>query len=209
MDLPTLAKRASVLAPIVSGEDWDLSVHLWNCRDQLLKSLADAPQAFAHNNLVPRNCIVQQVSDVQTRFVLIDWFQSCIGPVGCDLGPLVFGSSLLFSWTLRDAEGIWSAVLDKYTEALLQAPISCEPRIVMDSAVLTAVLRYIAWAGHYAQMISAASGRPFATGTHSAPQVVERYCEIRASLLKLWKSQKKSSQPCTEHRYLNIQEKQS
>ena len=206
-NLPTLAKNISVLAPIVSGEDWDLSVYLWNCRDQFVRSLADAPQAFAHNNLVAHNCIVQQVSDAQTRFALVGWLQSCSGPVGCDLGPLVFGSSLLFSWTPTEAEGIWSAALDKYTEALLQGPISCEPRIVRHSAVLTAVLRYIAWAGHYAQMISAASGRLFAMETHSVPQVVARYCEIRAALLKLWKSQEKSVQLNADHWYLNIQEK--
>ena len=193
--LPGLAERASVLSPIVSGDDWVSATHIWNYRGEVLKSLADTPQAMAHQDLEARNCIVQQEGHVGKQFALIGWAASSKGPVGCDLGPLVFGSSLSFNWSVDDAVKIWNVALAYYIEALRNKSISCEPAMVRRSAVMTTVLRYIAWASHCAQLVLAASGQPSATrATHrEMGQVVERYCEVRAAVLRLGRTEDEKS----------------
>jgi hypothetical protein len=189
--LPALAKRASALSPIVSGDDWVSATHIWKNRGEILKSIADTPEAMAHHNLKARNCIVQQEDHGGKQFALIGWAASSLGPVGCDLGPLVFGNSLSFNWSVDDAVKIWEVALASYIRGFCNRSISCEPAMVRRSAVMTTLVSCIAWASRCAQFVLADSGQPSAPAATRRElwQVVERYCEVRAAVLSLGRTE--------------------
>ena len=189
--IPTLVECSAALAPVINGADWKWAMNIWRCRDDLLRSVAGAPQAFAHQDLVAGNCIVHEVDPEHKEFALVDWGRSSVGPLGCDLGPLVFGSSLFLAWSVAEAERIWHPALAAYTKALRNGGVPVDLDTIGRSAVITTLLRYIAWAGYRAGVALTSTGRELATRAthHTVEEVVERYCEVRAGLLRLWYEQ--------------------
>ena len=188
--LPTLVRRSGALAPITMGADWEWTLRLWRSRHELLQAMVTIPRAFAHRNLLFRNCIVQTLDHCRQCFVLVGWGRSGIDTIGSDLGPLVFGNSLAFAWSVADAVKIWRPTIAAYTKGLSEGGITIDVRTVHRLASSIALLRHIAWSwsGHrFAGSLTSLGGPELETRAthHSIEAVVERYCDIRAALLRL------------------------
>lgn len=117
---------------------------LWAERGRWLDALDALPQTFSHRDVYPANLFSRGDATVA-----IDWTQGGQGPIGEDVGQIVFPSLLFMYVDAAELPAFERAVFDGYLAGLRAAGWSGEERVVRFGYCASAALHW-AFAGAYA-----------------------------------------------------------
>jgi hypothetical protein len=184
--IPELAATIAALAPL-DDVVANATVHsFWAQRREALQILRRLPHVRSHQDLVARNVIARQ-SDDADEHVLFDWALYGSAPLGAELAPLLFGSALLFEWTVEEALAALPPVVDAYLLGLQEAGWPQSREAVTLGLSLSAALRYVAWGGHRIEAALDPARHRWAEQTvgRPLPDIVARYAEVRRAVVAL------------------------
>jgi hypothetical protein len=111
-------------------EDRDQFFNLWEERERYINVLDRLPQTVCHLDLFRRNLFARKTADGDDQTVAIDWAYVGKGPIGADLGPLVWMSAVLGGVGLDKAQKLEEIALEGYLEGLREAGWQGDPQQV-------------------------------------------------------------------------------
>jgi hypothetical protein len=117
---------------------------LWEERDRFLDALDALPQTFSHRDAYPANLFSRG-----GQTVAIDWTQAGPGPIGEDVGQIVFPSLLFMYVDADELPAFEQTVFDGYLAGLRAAGWAGDERVVRLGYCASAALHW-AFAGAYA-----------------------------------------------------------
>jgi len=111
-------------------EDSDQFFHLWAERGLYLDALDRLPQTICHLDIFGRNLFARKTADGDDQTVAIDWAFVGRGPIGADLGPLVWMSIALGGVALDKLQELEQIVFEGYLEGLHEVGWQGDPQHV-------------------------------------------------------------------------------
>lgn len=97
------------------------------------------PRTICHGDTYPTNFMSRKLADGQEQTVALDWALVNIGPIGDDLGQLVFGAQTNLKEVRR--EDITQALFDSYIQGLQDSGCYIDPKQVRFGFTASAALR--------------------------------------------------------------------
>lgn len=122
---------------------------LWEERERLLAALDALPQSFSHRDPYPANLFTRRAQDGTAQTVAIDWTQAGPGPIGEDVGQIVFPSLLFMYVDAAELPAFEGTVFDGYVAGLRGTGWSGDERQARLGYCASAALHW-AFAGAYA-----------------------------------------------------------
>ena len=181
--IPELATKVAVLAALNDDAGNSQVQSFWRQRTDALQILRQLPHVNSHQDLVSRNVLMRETGKVHEH-VLLDWALYGSAPLGAELAPLLFGSALLFEWSVPEALAALPAVVNAYVDGLNDAGWPQSREAVGLGLSLSAALRYVAWGGHRAEAALDASRHQWAENAVGRPlsEIVERFAALRLAV---------------------------
>ena len=99
-------------------KDSDQFFHLWEERARYFDALDRLPHTICHLDVFRRNLFARKTADGDDQTVAIDWAFVGRGPIGADLGPLVWMSIALGGVALDKLQELEQIVFEGYLEGL-------------------------------------------------------------------------------------------
>jgi hypothetical protein len=122
---------------------------LWNERERFLAALDALPQSFTHRDVYPANLFGRRAPDFSLQTVAIDWTQAGPGPIGEDVGQILFPSLLFMYVDAAELPAFERTVFAGYLAGLRATGWSGDERQVRLGYCASAALHW-AFAGAYA-----------------------------------------------------------
>jgi hypothetical protein len=122
---------------------------LWDERERFLTALDALPQSFSHRDAYPANLFTHRAPDGSAQTVAIDWTQAGPGPIGEDVGQIIFPSLLFMYVDAAKLPAFERTVFDGYVAGLRATWWSGDERSVRLGYCASAALHW-AFAGAYA-----------------------------------------------------------
>jgi hypothetical protein len=122
---------------------------LWDERERFLTALDNLPQSFSHRDAYPANLFTRRAPDGSLQTVAIDWTQAGPGPIGEDVGQILFPSLLFMYVDAGELPEFARTVFDGYMAGLRAAGWPGDEREVRLGYCASTALHW-AFAGAYA-----------------------------------------------------------
>jgi hypothetical protein len=118
IDLLNKSRNHPLVRRWLPSDVYERVIHLWHDRAEFLDALDCLPQTICHFDVHRRNLFARYQADGQDQTVLIDW--ACVGhgPIGADLNPLVYASTVFFEIDISHVQRLEQQVFDGYMKGL-------------------------------------------------------------------------------------------